>query len=100
VARRLQASIRPGDLIARLGGDEFAVLCYHMVAAAARNLADRLALAVGDPIAINGNLLHISASVGVATATGCATGDELISRADHAMFTAKRSGREQQVTHG
>ncbi|HEU5107607.1 MAG TPA: GGDEF domain-containing protein [Micromonosporaceae bacterium] len=97
VARRLRAAVRPDDVVARLGGDEFAVLCLRLSADARRQLADRLVLVASVPIVVDGRPVRVGASVGVATAAGCRDGEDLISRADRAMFTAKQGGRGRAV---
>jgi diguanylate cyclase len=93
VAHRLRRTVRTTDLVARLGGDEFAVLCYRLPANEAEHLAERLAAAVSDPIRYDELALRVSASVGLASALACPTGDTLIAAADHAMFAVKRSSR-------
>jgi diguanylate cyclase (GGDEF)-like protein len=93
VAARLQREVRTGDLVARLGGDEFAVLCRRLEPDMAAQLADRLALAVERPTEWAGELLSVSASIGMATGEQCDSGDDLINTADNAMFVAKRRGR-------
>jgi diguanylate cyclase (GGDEF)-like protein len=90
VARRIRAEVRDGDLAARLGGDEFAVLCQDLDPADAGELAERLRRAVSEPILGAGATLHVGVSIGMAGAAGCAHGDELLSRADAAMFKIKR----------
>jgi diguanylate cyclase (GGDEF)-like protein len=90
VARRIRAEVRDGDLAARLGGDEFAVLCQDLDPACAGEMAERLRRAVSEPILIDGAMLHVGASIGVATGAGCAHGDDLLTRADGAMFEIKR----------
>jgi len=93
VARRVRASIRRDDLPVRLGGDEFAVLCPGLGTAAGHALAERLVAVVAEPIPFGAHQLRVGASVGMSSALGCGSGDELISRADHAMLDAKRAGR-------
>jgi diguanylate cyclase len=91
VAERLRRCVRAGDLVARLGGDEFAVLCHRLDPPAARQLAERMAAAIDEPIRHAGSVLSVSVSIGIASALDCATGDALIANADHAMFTVKRA---------
>ena len=90
VARRLRLAVRAGDLVARLGGDEFAVLCHRLEVAPARQLADRMAAAIGEPIEHGGLTMSVAVSIGVATALDCPTGDALVAHADQAMFAIKR----------
>jgi diguanylate cyclase (GGDEF)-like protein len=93
VARRLTRSVRPGDLVARLGGDEFAVLLPALGSAApAREVAARLRAALAEPLRLDGTILHIEASVGIATCPADATDvDTLLQRADAAMYLAKEN---------
>jgi diguanylate cyclase (GGDEF)-like protein len=93
VARRIRAEVRDDDLAARLGGDEFAVLCRDLDPAGAREMADRLGEAVARPIVRDGVALRVGVSIGVGTGAGCANGEELLSRADGAMFEIKRGRR-------
>jgi diguanylate cyclase (GGDEF)-like protein len=101
VAVRLQAVLRPGDVLGRLGGDEFAVLA--LVDADAP--LDEAALAVGrrlherltEPFPIEGLVIHSTASVGITTSVGVLddgsqAATRLLREADVAMYDAKRSG--------
>ena len=96
VAERLRDAVRDGDVVARLGGDEFAVLQFRVDHAdVALGLATRLLAALRAPIVVSGvaEALCIDASVGIALAEGACTTDELIHRADTAMYEAKAAGR-------
>jgi diguanylate cyclase (GGDEF)-like protein/PAS domain S-box-containing protein len=95
IATRLQATIRPVDTAARVGGDEFVVVCGGLTSPAeAVHLAERIEAAVSAPVTIGARVLHPSASVGVATTTAdTESPDELIHRADTAMYRAKNRGR-------
>jgi diguanylate cyclase (GGDEF)-like protein len=92
VALRLRDLMTPGDTLARIGGDEFAAIVWTN---AARSLEDRaLAIveAVYEPFNIDGHLVHVATSVGVAQGsveTTCAT--DLLRQADIAMYDAKGS---------
>jgi diguanylate cyclase (GGDEF)-like protein len=101
VAARLQAVLRPGDVLGRLGGDEFAVLALmdadapleDAALAVGRRLHDRLA----EPFPIEGLVIHSAVSVGVTTSIGVlGEGSQaptrLLREADVAMYDAKRSG--------
>jgi diguanylate cyclase (GGDEF)-like protein/PAS domain S-box-containing protein len=95
VAGRLRQSVRDGDVIARLGGDEFAILQVapnqpHDAEALAARLVDVL----GQPYQVDGQEIVIGASVGVAlTDEGCSAPDQLLKRADLALYRAKADGR-------
>ncbi|WP_341253432.1 putative bifunctional diguanylate cyclase/phosphodiesterase [Euzebya pacifica] len=94
VALRLSASLRPGDGVARLGGDEFAVLVRNVAPDAAMVVADRLIQKLNRPCALDGIAVDVRASLGVATCPQHAGDpDELLQRADVAMYAAKHDGR-------
>ena len=94
VAARLRQAIRPGDLCARLGGDEFAVL-LHDTADVATEVARRIVSAVGVGVPVDGGIALVGASVGVATATAETDLEQLLHRADMAMYAAKARGKAQ-----
>ena len=94
VADRLQIATRGGDIVGRLGGDEFLVVCRNIgtdleVAA----IADRLLAAVKAPISLDGREHVVSMSVGVAFGIGSDPANEIVQRADLAMYAAKQAGR-------
>ncbi len=92
LARRLAQHTRAGDTIARLGGDEFGVVLNDVGPNEAIAALRRLAAVVGEEIEVNGLPLSVEASVGyvVAPADGT-TVDELLQRADVAMYVAKEA---------
>jgi diguanylate cyclase (GGDEF)-like protein len=97
VARRLQASARRGDLSARVGGEELAWLLPETGLAAARDAAERLRRSIGGtPMAPADT---ITASLGVAE-LGPGGPDDLVRRADAALYRAKQGGRDACVVDG
>jgi len=98
VAERLTATLRRGDTIARLGGDEFAVLLEDDGDVLA--VADAVTGALQSPFTLQGTAVSVTASVGVvglSTAVGGTTADELLNKADTAMYAAKRGGKGRRV---
>ncbi|HEU0201753.1 MAG TPA: EAL domain-containing protein [Burkholderiaceae bacterium] len=95
VSRRIQANLRPGDIIARLGGDEFAILAQELAHERYTiTLAERLLLALQDPILVAGNEVTTSASIGITfSRVGYATPEEVLRDADIAMYRAKAAGK-------
>ena len=97
VAGRLEREVRGSDIVARLGGDEFAIL---MRSAAGDGMlferAHRFLGALREPFEIEGQMFRISTSVGVARCREqhC-DAEELMRRADLALFAAKAKGRDQ-----
>ena len=95
VAGRMGSAVRAGDTVARMGGDEFAVLIEGADAPeAAEGLAKRLVDLIGRPYIVEGHMIDIGVSVGVALATdGTDDPDALLKHADLALYEAKRQGR-------
>ncbi|HEX8769230.1 MAG TPA: PAS domain S-box protein [Acidimicrobiales bacterium] len=92
VARRLLASVRPQDTVARLGGDEFAILLEDASEAEAVKVARRMNIAVGEPFDIAGEEVQTGASIGIALAAARDNVDDVVHRADAAMYGAKQAG--------
>ena len=94
VAARLASALREGDLLARLGGDEFAVLADVANSTEAEALADRLIDVARRPYVIDGHVLEIGASAGIALGPDDGlTPDSLTQSADIALYAAKEAGR-------
>jgi diguanylate cyclase (GGDEF)-like protein len=98
VAERLRNAARRDDVIARLGGDEFAILQIGQAGAdqplAAEALANRLVDLVGRTYVLDGQMLNVGVSVGIALfpADGRLP-DDLMKHADLALYRAKADGR-------
>jgi diguanylate cyclase (GGDEF)-like protein len=94
VARRFEDVIRPGDTIARFGGDEFGLLLDGAGEDPAVEVAHRLLGRLSEPLDIAGRQLSLGASIGVALHPRDGEGaDDLVRRADVAMYAAKEAGR-------
>ncbi|MFY1632034.1 putative bifunctional diguanylate cyclase/phosphodiesterase [Solwaraspora sp. WMMB335] len=94
VASRLRRAAATEDLVARLGGDEFAILVSgHGTPARAEHHASQILQVLRDPMDLDGIRVSLRASAGLATANGNADTEELLRRADVAMYQAKEAGR-------
>lgn len=101
VSMVLRASLRNCDLLSRLGGEELAVLLPETDAALARLIGERLRRAIDElEIVWEGKKIPITASFGVAVAPGTVPMTELFERADVALYSAKRGGRNRVVFSG
>lgn len=96
VARRLDQSLRrPADVVARLGGDEFAILIDDLRDVGdTAIIADRLQHVMTEPFGLSGQLVRVSASIGIATNLIIYEHPEdLLRDADTALHYAKVSGK-------
>lgn len=89
VALRLAELAAPGDLVSRFGGDEFVILCTGRPESDLADLAARVRERVRAPFDGPEGTMAIGVSVGIAVGRPGDTADELISRADQAMYGAK-----------
>lgn len=92
---RLRAQVRETDRVARLGGDEFTVILELLHGGpGAETVAAKLVHAMAERFELPEQVIRITTSIGVEVFEGGeANADQLISRADQAMYRAKRSGR-------
>jgi diguanylate cyclase (GGDEF)-like protein len=95
VAARVKNATRDNDVVARFGGDEFAILQSDAEdLAAAGALAAKVGYILAQPYDIEGNEVHISASIGISRYTPDIPGpDAMIIQADLALYRAKEDGR-------
>ena len=93
-AERVSSVIRAGALLARVGGDEFAIMQPNIASFDdPTRLARRILVALGEPILIEGAALKLGVGIGIAIAPDDgATRDELMRRADRALYRAKAEG--------
>lgn len=99
VARRLRSGLEPEDLIARYGGEEFLIAAKLGAGRDPLALADHLRCALAlrpIPLPAERRSLPVTASIGLALSRGAAClADEMLKRADEALLSAKRQGRNQ-----
>jgi diguanylate cyclase (GGDEF)-like protein/PAS domain S-box-containing protein len=96
-AQRMLDCVRPTDAVVRLGGDEFIILLTDMPAStdAVSATLHQIRTAIAQPITINGQAVHVTCSMGVATFPNDGKDAEtLIANADAAMYKAKDAGRD------
>jgi len=95
VADAMRSSVRQADVVGRLGGDEFAVLMPETDAQLADAAAKRLIAGLRNVFKGTPN---VTASIGVVSCTATdASTDDLLRRADQAMYDAKKSGKDRVV---
>jgi len=95
VASRLRSCVRAADTVARMGGDEFAVILTELENREDAGLvAGKILKTLAEPFEISGHTCTITGSIGIACYPDDGdNGDRLVSRADEAMYLAKRKGR-------
>src|SRR6185312_4660726 len=100
-AKRIGANIRGIDLACRYGGEEFVVVMPETDASFAYAVAERLRKSIETtpfPISRAPGKLNLTISIGIAASEGMSdTADALLHRADQALYSAKRSGRNRVV---
>ena len=103
VADRLAGVMRTSDTLARFGGDEYTVLCDDVHDEAdAVEVAQRLVVAMGQPLGLDTGEVFVSLSVGIALSSIGASGPMVLRNADIAMYRAKDRGpsRDRGVPRG
>ena len=93
-ARRISSALRASDTVARLGGDEFAVLLPKMAESSAAGLvAEKILQLLSEPYDLEGKLVYVTGSIGIAVYPQDGTDSTLLSYADQAMYAAKAQGK-------
>ncbi|MFT4091253.1 MAG: diguanylate cyclase [Asticcacaulis sp.] len=100
-SERSKGCLRPNDLLGRLGGEEFAVMIFNCTQAQALALAERIRLAVREPLVLeDGTTLAVTTSVGISvvnSAKDASDLDAILSNADAMLYRAKNNGRDRAV---
>jgi diguanylate cyclase (GGDEF)-like protein len=91
VALRIASSVSDGVIVGRLGGDEFLAIMQHADFTRATRVAHDIITGIQD-IGATLTRYPMSASVGIATGTGYESPQQLLCRADQAMYRAKAAG--------
>ena len=98
VARRLKDCVRAIDSVCRLGGDEFTIVLEQAASEEAmRELCQRIVEALTQPQSLGGHSVVSTPSVGLAMAVPGESSQNLLQRADQAMYRAKRAGKARYV---
>ncbi|PMY40333.1 GGDEF domain-containing protein [Pseudomonas sp. GW456-L14] len=93
-ARHLASCLRQSDIVCRWGGEEFIVLLKDTDSATALKIAEKIRLLIEQQrYAYEGKNMRLTVSIGVTTLQADDTLHSLLSRADHAMYRAKQTGR-------
>ncbi|MBQ5946085.1 sensor domain-containing diguanylate cyclase [Massilia sp. ST3] len=93
-ARRLEGAVRLTDTVARLAGDEFVIVFEQLQAAdEAHQIGPKILAAMAQPFEIDGKLLDVTASVGLAVATQHTAMEAIMHAADQALYGVKAAGR-------
>lgn len=94
IAARIESAVREKDVIGRYGGEEFIVVLANKTLEQASQIAERIRAQVGDtPIKTRNIVIQMTISLGVAEARDSDSVEKLISRADAALYRAKKNGR-------
>lgn len=96
-AERIQRCVRHSDTVSRLGGDEFTVILNDLDSPDhAERVAQKILGVLAQPFLLHSDVVHISGSIGIAIYPEDGnSSQELIRKADQAMYSAKRAGKAQ-----
>ena len=98
VSQRMQFCLRETDTLARIGGDEFTVLLDPVEnLGEALRIAERIISVIQPVFKLEHHEVHVNASIGVVLEEDGISSDEIVHRADVAMYQAKRSGKGKVV---
>lgn len=107
LARRLSTGVRAGDVVGRIGGDEFVAICADADVKAGLSVAERVLALIQAPVPVATGVISPSVSVGLAVyrpeTDPPPTGEQLLIRADGAMYESKDAGKNRvtvRIPHG
>jgi diguanylate cyclase (GGDEF)-like protein len=102
MARACKQNLRDSDIFARYGGEEFIVLLTNTTIAEGRSVAERVRQAIEKCVIslTTGEKFHFTISLGVVCSQSSDDLDELVKRADSALYAAKKGGRNQVRIYG
>ncbi len=97
----IATELRQGDALGRYGGEEFLVVLPGATAANAAVIAERIRARVQDmPILVSGMRIGVTVSIGIAALDAAMNSpDDLVERADAALYGSKAAGRNRVTTH-
>lgn len=94
------STLREADILGRLGGDEFAIVLPETPLEEAAVVVDRVRNKIEEcPLIVNGNMISITISMGLAPMNDHITLGSILKQADVALYQAKEQGRNQVVLH-
>lgn len=100
-ALAVQAVLRSTDVLARWGGEEFVLMLYDTDPASARPLLERVRASVqARQTRAAGRTLQVTVSIGLAVGRAGEGPEQILERADEALYQAKAAGRNRVVQHG
>ena len=99
IAKSILGAVRNPDFAARYGGEEFVIICPQTDTHGAELVAERLRKTVAETsFTVRGQPIETTISAGVASLSRADSIDDLVDRADRALYLAKRRGKNRVVT--
>ena len=97
IAKRLSANLRESDTVARFGGDEFILVLENISGVdAIKPITEKILKSIAKPYRINDHTCQVTTSIGISLyPMDGTTSEDLISKADTAMYRAKQLGKNQ-----
>ncbi|MBT3175424.1 MAG: diguanylate cyclase [Desulfobacula sp.] len=96
LVKTIQNTLRPYDLVGRYGGEEFLLVIFDSAGLPEEGFYERIREKIAHhKMPIKSGAIHITVSIGITSGAGDATVDEMIAKADTALYKAKKNGRNQ-----